>query len=240
VGYDEGGQLTEIVRRRPYQVILFDEIEKAHADVWNALLQIMEEGQLTDGHGRTVDFRNTVIIMTSNIGTRFAGHGGALGFQTKSSSGEDKEFVDDISQSLKRTFRPEFLNRVDEIIIFHKLTRENMVQIVDLQMQDIEERLVERGIHIELSQAAKGWLADEGYDPAFGARPLRRALQRHVESPLSQKLLEGQLADGDTVLGDLSKDSKGLTFSTQTAEEKVDTEDETVEKEAEPASVAGA
>jgi len=122
--------------------------------------------------------------MTSNIGTRFAGHGGPLGFQTKSSSGEDKEFVDDISQSLKRTFRPEFLNRVDEIIIFHKLTRENMVQIVDLQMQDLAERLGERGIHIALSQAAKGWLADEGYDPAFGARPLRRALQRYVESPL--------------------------------------------------------
>ncbi len=214
VGYDEGGQLTEAVRRRPYQVILFDEIEKAHMDVWNSLLQILEEGRLTDGHGRTVDFRNTVVIMTSNIGTRFVSRQGAsLGFQVSSQPSAETQFRDDISEALKRTFRPEFLNRIDEIIIFHTLTRENVMSIVDLQMEEIRGRLGERGLDIELSEAAKGWLADEGYDPAFGARPLRRSLQRYVESPLAQKLLEGTFSAGDTIIGDLDSDEKGLVFA---------------------------
>jgi len=214
VGYDEGGQLTEAVRRRPYQVILFDEIEKAHMDVWNSLLQILEEGRLTDGHGRTVDFRNTVVIMTSNIGTRFVSRQGAsLGFQVSSQPSAETQFRDDISEALKRTFRPEFLNRIDEIIIFHTLTRENVMSIVDLQMEEIRGRLGERGLDIELSEAAKEWLADEGYDPAFGARPLRRSLQRYVESPLAQKLLEGTFSAGDTIIGDLDSDEKGLVFA---------------------------
>jgi ATP-dependent Clp protease ATP-binding subunit ClpC len=214
VGYDEGGQLTEAVRRRPYQVILFDEIEKAHMDVWNSLLQILEEGRITDGHGRTVDFRNTVVIMTSNIGTRFVSRQGAsLGFQVSSQPSAETQFRDDISEALKRTFRPEFLNRIDEIIIFHTLTRENVMSIVDLQMEEIRGRLGERGLDIELSEAAKGWLADEGYDPAFGARPLRRSLQRYVESPLAQKLLEGTFSAGDTIIGDLDSDEKGLVFA---------------------------
>jgi len=213
VGYDEGGQLTEAVRRRPYQVILFDEIEKAHADVWNSLMQIIEEGRLTDGHGRTVDFRNTVIIMTSNIGTRYASRRGSLlGFQVSSQPSEEERFTDDISEGLKRTFRPEFLNRIDEIIIFHTLTRANVMQIVDLQMREIEERLSEQSIHIETTEAARGWLADKGYDAEFGARPLRRTLQRYVESPLAQRLLEGTFSAGDTVVVDLDVERDAIIF----------------------------
>ncbi|GAF87351.1 unnamed protein product, partial [marine sediment metagenome] len=213
VGYDEGGQLTEAVRRRPYQVILFDEIEKAHADVWNSLMQILEEGHLTDGHGRTVDFRNTVIVMTSNIGTRFVHRGsGSLGFQVGAQSDEDKQFADDISQNLKRTFRPEFLNRIDEIIVFRRLNRQDMMQITDIQMRDIEERLGDQGLHIQVTEAAKGWLAGKGYDPTFGARPLRRTIQRFVESPLSQRLLEGEFVSGDTVLVDLDGEEDALAF----------------------------
>ncbi len=224
VGYDEGGQLTETVRRRPYQVILFDEIEKAHMDVWNSLMQILEEGRLTDGQGRTVDFRNTVIIMTSNIGTQFvARRGSSLGFAVgKREQEEHEQFVDDISQSLKRTFRPEFLNRIDEIIIFHTLTREHVMQIVDLQMDEIADRLQEQGLHMSLSEEAKGWLADQGYDPAFGARPLRRTLQRYVESPLSRSLLQGAYKPGDTVLIDLNSDRNGLSFSTAPSGVEVD------------------
>jgi len=214
VGYDEGGQLTEAVRRRPYQVILFDEIEKAHMDVWNSLLQILEEGRLTDGHGRTVDFRNTVVIMTSNIGTRFVSRQGAsLGFQVNSQPSQEAQFRDDVSEALKRTFRPEFLNRIDEIIIFRTLTRENVMSIVDLQMREIRGRLGEQGLDIEMSEAAKGWLAEKGYDPAFGARPLRRALQRYVESPLAQELLNGNFSAGDTIIVDLDSDEKRLAFS---------------------------
>ncbi len=213
VGYDEGGQLTEAVRRRPYQVILFDEIEKAHADVWNALMQILEEGRLTDGQGRMVDFRNTVLIMTSNIGTSYVKSGGAIGFRSDTQPSEEVRFSDDIMQGLKRTFRPEFLNRIDEVIVFHKLTREHIIQIVDLQMREIEERLHEQGMRILITPAAKGWLADKGYDESFGARPLRRALQRYVESPLSQRLLAGEFAPGDVVHIDLNEGGDGLTFT---------------------------
>lgn len=219
VGYDEGGQLTEAVRRRPYQVVLFDEIEKAHDDVWNSLLQVLEEGQLTDGHGRTVDFSNTVLIMTSNIGTKYISRqGSALGFPVDSEMDEEERFADDVSQDLKRTFRPEFLNRIDEIIIFHKLSHDVVKQIVDLQVEELEERLVEKEMHILLTESAKDWLADEGYDPQFGARPLRRAIQRHIESPLSQELLEGSFSTGDTILIDLDEKEDDLVF------EKVDEE----------------
>jgi len=219
VGYDQGGQLTEAVRRRPYQAILFDEIEKAHMDVWNSLLQILEEGRLTDGHGRTVDFRNTVVIMTSNIGTRFVSRqGGSLGFQSGSQPSQEEQFRDDVSEALKRTFRPEFLNRIDEVIIFRTLTRENVMSIVDLQMREIRGRLHDQGMDIEMSEAAKGWLAEQGYDPAFGARPLRRALQRYVESPLAQQLLDGAFTGGDTVLVDLDSDDGKLVFSKRGSE----------------------
>ncbi len=202
VGYDQGGQLTEAVRRRPYSVVLFDEIEKAHPDVWNALLQILDDGRLTDGQGRTVDFRNTVIIMTSNVGTQFFKRSGAIGFsgmrEAIRASGDDE-----FEEALKRTFRPEFVNRIDEIIVFESLTPEHMLQIVDLQMKEIQERMDEQGLTIGLTPAAKEWLAKEGYEEQFGARPLRRALQRHVESPLSVQLLKGEFASGDHVLVDL-------------------------------------
>ena len=219
VGYEEGGQLTEAVRRRPYQIVLFDEIEKAHPDVWNALLQILEDGRLTDGQGRVVDFRNTIIIMTSNIGTQYAKYGGTLGFIRSTESGDEmREGKKKIEEGLKQTFRPEFLNRIDEIIIFHPLTLEHVEQIVDLQMKEIRERLAERGVSIELTPAARKWLAMEGYDPAFGARPLRRTLQRYVESPLSKRILRGEFRAGDHVLADIGPsegEEKGLVFSKQ-------------------------
>jgi ATP-dependent Clp protease ATP-binding subunit ClpC len=221
VGYEEGGQLTEAVRRRPYQIVLFDEIEKAHPDVWNALLQILEDGRLTDGQGRVVDFRNTVLIMTSNIGTAYGKLGGTLGFLRSSSADDEaREAKETIEGGLKKTFRPEFLNRIDEIIIFHTLTLEHMEEIVDLQMMEIRERLEERGITVELTEAARKWLAKEGYDPAFGARPLRRTLQRYVESPLSKRILRGEFVTGDHVLADVGQtedDGKGLVFQKQEA-----------------------
>ena len=221
VGYEEGGQLTEAVRRRPYQIVLFDEIEKAHPDVWNALLQILEDGRLTDGQGRVVDFRNTVLIMTSNIGTQYAKLGGTLGFlHATSDDDQARESKEKIEDGLKETFRPEFLNRIDEIIIFHTLALEHMEEIVSLQMREIRERLEDRGVTIELSDAARKWLAQEGYDPDFGARPLRRTLQRYVESPLSRRILRGEFESGDHVLaevGETEGDGRGLLFEKQQA-----------------------
>ncbi len=201
VGYEEGGRLTEAVRRRPYQVILFDEVEKAHPDVWNSLLQILEEGRLTDGQGHVVDFRNTVLIMTSNIGTHYASKGGAIGFQRPDDevNGDQREFEREIRNGLKETFRPEFLNRIDETIIFHNLTLEHMKKIVDLQMHEIAARLREQDVEITLTDAARSWLAEKGFDPQFGARPLRRTLQRYIENPLSLKLLSGELGRGQIV-----------------------------------------
>jgi ATP-dependent Clp protease ATP-binding subunit ClpC len=211
VGYGEGGQLTESVRRRPYQVVLFDEIEKAHPEVWNVLLQVLEDGRLTDGQGHVVDFRNTVIIMTSNVGTQFAQRGGALGFKTSQSQDiTDERFRDLVLGELKKAFRPEFLNRIDEIIVFHTLTMDHIKQIVDLQMKDVAKRLEEKGLILELTYAAREWLADEGYDPAWGARPLRRVITRTVENRLSKQLLDGKFKSGDTVVIDAGEE--GLTF----------------------------
>ena len=210
VGYDEGGQLTEAVRRRPYRVILFDEIEKAHPEVWNSLLQILEDGRLTDGQGRVVDFRNTVLIMTSNIGTSFVKSGGTLGFLREDGlSAQERQLRENIESDLKRTFRPEFLNRIDEIIIFHGLTQEHVRQIVDLQMKEITGRLSEHGLKIELTDKARNWLAEEGYDPQFGARPVRRTLERFVENPLARRLLAGEFSDGDTVIVDVQENEDG-------------------------------
>ncbi len=205
VGYDQGGQLTEQIRRKPYSVVLFDEIEKAHPDVWNSLLQIMDDGRLTDGQGRTVNFRNTVIVMTSNVGTSFVRSAGALGFAGMR-DGDEARSHKQIEDALKKTFRPEFVNRVDEIIIFEQLTQEQVVEIVDLQMGEIRKRLAEAELTIELTQAAKNWLGAEGYDKDFGARPLRRALQRHIESPLSVKLLKGEVEKGDHIVIDVEDD----------------------------------
>jgi ATP-dependent Clp protease ATP-binding subunit ClpC len=207
VGYEEGGQITEAVRRRPYQVVLFDEIEKAHPDVWNSLLQILEEGRLTDGQGHVVDFRNTVLIMTSNIGTSFTRRGGTIGFPRPDGSANGEEMArEEIRDALKKTFRPEFLNRIDEIIIFHNLTEEHMLQIVDMQMKEVGGRLREQDVELALTDAAREWLADKGYDPQFGARPLRRALQRYIENPLSIQLLSGDLQKG-AIVADIEDDA---------------------------------
>ena len=203
VGYDEGGQLTEAVRRRPYRVILFDEIEKAHPEVFNILLQILEDGRLTDGHGRTVDFRNTVVIMTSNLGTSYLNRQG-FGFNPAGPSPEDvKDRLEkSVNDALKQAFRPEFLNRIDETIIFHPLTREQIVQVVGLMIKDVALRLQEQEITFELTEAAAAWLAEEGFDPVYGARPLRRALQRHLENPLSKGILSGEFRAGDHLVVD--------------------------------------
>ena len=214
IGYGEGGQLTEAVRRRPYQVVLFDEIEKAHQDVWNALLQILEEGRMTDGQGRTVDFQNTVVIMTSNVGTSFTRRDGPLGFRAGDRLDESAVSDERVREELKRTFRPEFLNRVDEIIVFHDLTLEHIRQIVDIQIKEIQGRLSEHGIAIDLTDAARDWLAEEGYDRQFGARPLRRTLQREVETPLSRKLLRGELEAGATVVVDADSE-EGVSFKSK-------------------------
>jgi len=211
VGYEEGGQLTEAVRRRPYRVVLFDEIEKAHPEVWNALLQILDDGRLTDGQGRVVDFRNTVLIMTSNLGTQFVTRSGTLGFR-RGGEGATQDAEDKIEKALKDTFRPEFLNRIDEIIIFSPLSVEQVEQIVDLQLKEVRERLAEHNLQVDLTDAARKWLAKEGYDPAFGARPLRRAIQKYVESPLSVKILEGEYHAGETVVVDVDTEEGGLTF----------------------------
>ncbi len=209
VGYEAGGQLTEAIRRRPYRVVLFDEIEKAHPDVWSVLLQVLEDGRMTDGQGHIVDFRNTVLIMTSNLGTEFARHGGALGFLPN-----DEEAVADhrkIEKAMRETFRPEFLNRIDEIIIFEPLTLEAVEQMVDLQIRELAERMDESGLAIHLTEPARHWLAKQGYDPQFGARPLRRAIQRHIENPLSIHLLQGDFSAGDLVVIDEEEDR--LAFS---------------------------
>ena len=210
VGYEEGGQLTEAVRRKPYTVVLLDEVEKAHPDVFNVLLQIMDDGRLTDGHGRTVDFKNTLLIMTSNLGTEGLDRP-SIGFQKEQMSNSEKQRLkSSIDVALKQTFRPEFLNRIDEIRIFETLTEEQIKQIVDLLMNEVRKRLGDRKITVELTEEVKSWLAEEGFDAAFGARPLRRTIQRHVENPLSKSILEGEFKEGDHILVEL-KDG-ALTF----------------------------
>lgn len=206
VGYEEGGQLTESVRRRPYRVLLFDEIEKAHPEVWNALLQILDDGRMTDGQGNQVDFRNTVLIMTSNLGTEYVRKSGSLGFLQRTSDDSEREAHEKIEKALKSSFRPEFLNRIDEIIMFSPLTLEQMEYIVDLQMKEVQDRLNDYKISVTLAPAARSWLARQGYDPAFGARPLRRAIQKYVESPLSVELLGGKFANGGDVTVDVEND----------------------------------
>ena len=212
VGYDEGGELTKAVRRRPYSVVLFDEIEKAHPDVFNILLQILDEGRLTDGQGRKVDFSNTVIIMTSNVGAREIAQPGTMGFGSGASQLDDTEIKSRAMSELKKLFRPEFLNRVDEIVVFKSLTGDQVRNIVDLMIRDLRDRLIGQGMSIELTDAAKDLLAKEGTDPVYGARPLRRAIQTLVEDPLAEQLLESKWVAGDIVRVDVGEDNK-LTFS---------------------------
>ncbi len=221
VGYEEGGQLTEAVRRRPYRVILLDEIEKAHPEVFNSLLQVLDDGRLTDGHGRTVDFKNTVVIMTSNTGVELIKRESALGFTTQKETARTKkqsyeDMKEKVMTEVRKTFRPEFLNRLDEIIVFHELNEEQLRSIVDLMIKDLEKRLEERKLTLVMTDSAKSWIAKVGFDPVYGARPLRRAVERYVENPLSTKVLKGEFKEGDSITVDVADDE--LTFTTGVAE----------------------
>jgi ATP-dependent Clp protease ATP-binding subunit ClpB len=194
VGYEEGGQLTEAVRRRPYSVLLLDEIEKAHADVFNILLQVLDDGRLTDSQGRTVDFTNTIVIMTSNIGSQWI---------TELGGSNEAEMRRRVTDALRAHFRPEFLNRVDEVVIFESLSRAQIGQIVEIQLRSLRKRLASRRISLELTPAARELLANEGYDPVYGARPLKRTIQRRILDPLAQQILRGEFREGETVLADV-------------------------------------
>ena len=198
VGFEEGGQLTEAVRRRPYSVVLFDEIEKAHAEVFNVLLQLLDDGRLTDGQGRTVDFRNTLVIMTSNLGNQLWEAG-------------REATRDEITGVLQNHFRPEFLNRIDEIVVFHSLDRQHMAAIVEIQLRRVAQLLRGKGYGLQVTEAAREYLAEAGYDPLFGARPLKRAIQRELQDPLALKLLAGEFSEGQTILVD--RGTEGLAFS---------------------------
>ncbi len=221
VGYEEGGQLTEAVRRRPYRVILLDEIEKAHPEVFNALLQLLDDGRMTDGQGRTVDFKNTVIIMTSNAGVELIKRESALGFATRKDEGQARkrgyeDMKDKVMTEVRKMFRPEFLNRLDDVIVFHELNEEQIRQIVEIMARDLVKRIAERKLGLQITDPAKSWLAKAGFDPLYGARPLRRAIERYVENPLSSKILAGEFKEGDVIVVDLEGDN--LTFASKAPE----------------------
>jgi ATP-dependent Clp protease ATP-binding subunit ClpB len=211
VGYDEGGQLTELIRRRPYSVVLFDEIEKAHPDVFNMLLQILDDGRLTDGQGRTVSFKNTVIVMTSNIGTGMVERN-SIGFSVHAKDKKTEDTGKRLLEALKGAFRPEFLNRVDDIIVFNTLTREHLTDIVDIQLANVGKLLKDRKLKLEVTPAAKDVIISEGYDPQYGARPMRRAIQRLIQDPLALKLIQGDFKEGETIVVDVAPEGNGLQF----------------------------
>ncbi len=210
VGYDEGGQLTEAVRRKPYSVVLFDEVEKAHPDVFNVLLQVLDDGRITDSQGRTVDFKNTIIILTSNLGSA------QLLEHITADGSIPKEVEQSVMEELRRNFRPEFLNRLDEIILFQPLTKENIGNIIRLLMEELNRRLQEREIRVELSDAAERYIAEHGYDPVFGARPLKRFLQKHVETLSAKLILSDQVRSGDTIFIDVGEDALTASVRSQT------------------------
>jgi len=212
VGFEEGGQLTEQVRRRPYSVVLFDEIEKAHPDVFNMLLQILDDGRLTDGQGRTVSFKNTVIVMTSNIGTGMV-EKNSIGFSVHGKDRQGEDTRKRLLETLRHSFRPEFLNRVDDIIVFNALTREHLAQIVSIQLANVGKLLKDRKLKLEVTEAARDLIISEGYDPQYGARPMRRAIQRLVQDPLALKLIGGEFSEGDTILVDAGGEGGELRFT---------------------------
>ena len=213
VGYEEGGQLSEAVRRHPYSVILFDEVEKAHPDVFNILLQVLDDGRITDSQGRTVDFRNTVIVMTSNIGSE----------HILDVAGDDSRYEEmhrRVMEALRKHFRPEFLNRVDDLILFHALSKNELSQIVGLQIKKIQAMLSDQKIGLEITAAAQTFIADAGYDPAYGARPLKRAIQRQLQNPIATKILENAFMEGDTILIDVVQDKLAFTKRSAVSDEK--------------------
>ena len=217
VGYEEGGQLTEQVRRKPYSVVLFDEIEKAHPDVWNMLLQILEEGKLTDNVGRVVNFRNTIILMTFNVGSDTIKKQSSLGFSPISDESSYEKMREKIMEEAKKTFRPEFLNRLDDIVVFRSLTKPDLIQILDLEISKVMERLKTRNIVLQLDEKAKDFLVTKGYDPTYGARPMRRAVERSLEDPLAEEILKGVFHEGEPII--VSSDNEKLTFSQKAAAE---------------------
>jgi ATP-dependent Clp protease ATP-binding subunit ClpC len=210
VGYEEGGQLTEKVRRHPYSVVLFDEIEKAHPDVFNILLQILDDGSLTDGLGRRVDFKNTILIMTSNAGAREIKKAGSFGFSTQESEIDYSKMQSKIMEEVKRLFNPEFLNRVDEMVVFHNLTKEHMEQIIDIIVKEMLNKVSDRQIEIELTKEAKTFIAEKGFDPVYGARPLKRVIQKHIEDPIAEEMLKGIFSDGSQI--QVTREGKELEF----------------------------
>jgi ATP-dependent Clp protease ATP-binding subunit ClpC len=212
VGYEEGGQLTERVKRSPYSVVLLDEIEKAHPDVFNILLQVLDEGRLTDNYGRVIDFKNTVVIMTSNVGARDITKGKSLGFEQQDARGSFERMAEKVKEEVNRTFNPEFLNRLDDVIVFHPLNREHIAEIVGILFEQVRTRLSEEGLTIKPTPAATQFLVDHGYDEHYGARPLRRAIQRYVEDPLSDRILTGDFSLGDEIEVDLAPEGEKLAF----------------------------
>src|SRR5688572_20990610 len=217
VGYEDSGTLTKAVRRRPYSVVLLDEIEKAHPDVFNILLQVLDEGRLTDNYGRVIDFKNTVLIMTSNLGARDITKGGkTLGFHQRTEESQYETMRNRVKDEIERAFNPEFLNRVDDIIVFHPLSLEQIGQIVHIMLKEVDDRLTEEGLKLRLTEAALKFLIDKGYDEKFGARPLRRAIQKYIEDPLSEKILGTEFARGDELEVDVSADGQLLEFKALT------------------------
>ena len=211
-GYEDSGTLTKAVRRKPYSVILLDEIEKAHPDVFNILLQVLDEGHLTDNYGRVIDFKNTVVIMTSNVGAKDITKGRALGFTTADAHDSFERIVQKVKEEMSHTFNPEFLNRLDDVIVFHPLTKENIREIVGVLLRDVQKRLVEEELTLKLTDAASDFLVKHGYDDKFGARPLKRAIQRYIEDPLSEKILLAEFAHGDEGEGDVAAEGAKLEF----------------------------
>ena len=212
VGYEEGGQLTEKVRRKPYAVVLLDEIEKAHPDVFNILLQLLDEGRLTDSYGRKVSFKNTVLIMTSNIGADLMKKTGAIGFKSEKDGETYQGMKDRLLEAVKKTFKPEFLNRVDDVIVFRSLTKEDLNSIVEIQIKDVQDRLEEKAIELIVEKSAKDFLIEKGFDKVFGARPLKRTIQRYLENSLAEEILTGNCKDGDTIKVLHLKDKLELKF----------------------------
>ncbi|MDX1388775.1 MAG: AAA family ATPase, partial [Acidobacteriota bacterium] len=209
---EESGALTKAVRRRPYSVVLLDEIEKAHPDVFNILLQVLDEGRLTDNYGRVIDFKNTVVIMTSNVGTRDLGNTSKLGFVDEGSGFDYGRIKDKVTDEIERVFTPEFLNRVDETIVFHPLTKEQIGEIVHIQLGDVQSRLAEEGLSLNLTESAIKFLVERGYDEKFGARPLKRVIQRFVEDPLSERILMADFQAGDEIAVDVAENEESLVF----------------------------
>jgi ATP-dependent Clp protease ATP-binding subunit ClpC len=217
VGYEEGGQLTEKVRRNPYSVVLFDEIEKAHPDVWNLLLQILEDGKLTDNMGRIVNFRNTIILMTSNVGSDVIKRQSTLGFSLVTDEGSYEKMRERTLEEARKTFRPEFLNRLDDVIVFRSFTKPDLIQILNLEVEKVLERLRRKSLHLELDEKAKDFLVEKGYDPQYGARPMRRAVERFLEDPLAEEILKGNLHEGDPIV--VTTDNEKLVFNQKAAAE---------------------